>query len=865
MKIACELFTRFAIYCIMMANETERLDHKNQERYKRELRRATMPKATAKNTAFIGQGVNRYVFHTPLEAPKDIPGGLFLIRKLALDLAGIKDTESNSLEFTEKLEEYWNEQKLLSRQIKGKDASNPRSDAEFFVFWNYIPDNMPEGSTGQKKLVFLRDVMFSQYTEKLDEHTMLITDAQTFAKNGVNLPPAPYDYERQVTICRADLLKLLSKGGVLHRLQALVVFLSTASAFILERDGDEWKGLFIYLPNLYTAAYSPLEILNKHPRAHEAAMALLTADWLCHDCESDHFNLLHIARYRLSLAVHDALMLYSALLDPQKAGGKNIPPREEEWPISLEKIDTVEYSTLLNELKTIRNADTAWHHPIHVPVEIVESSSGQPWRMLASLQLDGFTLARRIMEKGIDGIRGIPLLKRGDLETFDTTEVLGALRVEQRIVEYLSNTNKKPLNIAVFGPPGSGKSFFVDEIVKGINDRSNSSGRQKIHSFTLNLSQIPSAQALSALTAAFHTIRSIEVHGEMPLLFVDEFDTGDFQWIQYFLAPMNDAQFLEGNMMHRLPRCIMLFAGGVATTFEKLSEVTRYKVPDFVSRLHGTLDTRGINPDSENDPNNMYIARRAILLQKELQKRFSIDNRFEEGLQYALLHVAEYKGGARAIRKLLAAMTDPITDLIHRECLPSDDELNQHLDVLSFKDQYEFGVKLYACAQNACPQVNEKYHELQGKHFHECEGKYLTQDYDGRNEENDRRILPGNRDGTLHLPNFLMQNGYRVSVGKGESDSLTDEASQALACFEHTRWMAIRMMDGAWFDTFKPTKTVPGADSDSNADIMKNSKRVLNKSPYFVDCETLQRMSLCSKKRKTIPHFGWIVRLLNFT
>jgi len=106
--------------------------------------------------------------------------------------------------------------------------------------------------------------------------------------------------------------------------------------------------------------------------------------------------------------------------------------------------------------------------------------------------------------------------------------------------------------------------------------------------------------------------------------FWDEFDSQQYKWLQYLLAPMQDGAFQQGELTHPIGKCIFIFAGGTSATLadfgikdpqtltarerrglsaeerEALSE--RYdgfkllKGPDFISRLHGFLNVLGPNP-----------------------------------------------------------------------------------------------------------------------------------------------------------------------------------------------------------------------------------------------------------------------------
>lgn len=793
---------------------------------------------------FFGPEIQRYIIGEEDKPITMQAGGINFIYDLILSLTEPKGSKvSRKSKVTEFTNESWYKSNRIPQfpePIKQKNNKNSKGNiGNPQIFLLCKESAIPQNETEKERLVILHDADLKQYDAVFDPHTTLVTDAQTLACLGLQIPPVPYDYERQVGACIKGLYDLDPQSPLL-KLRAIVILLSTASALILDKtvgndaESAEWNGVFVYLPNLYDTAQPPLKFLHESPRVYEAFLALLAAKWLKGDTD-DIFNLRSIARYRLSLAIHDALLLNSALIHPNGAGEKAVPALLKMYDLDLGKINAISEVDLKRILLKIRNAKKDWHHPIHVPIENLQQFAGKPWSLLGSLQLDGYTIARHIWDKKVYKIKGIPMMKMGKLRTFDAAEVSGALRMEQLMRAYLDGKETKTLNLAVFGPPGAGKSFFVNQIVQGINDKRKEK-EKTIELQPFNLSQVPVSQASSVMVNVFHIIRDISLKGKMPLLFVDEFDTENFQWIKLFLAPMQDSQFIEGTETHQLPPCIFVFAGGVTSSLDELLRTPggkEKKIPDFASRLDAALTVKGLNPDIQNDPNCMYIARRALLIKAEMEKRFS-GYKIEEGLLYALLHVSQYKGGARTISKLIAAINDPGNKYVHRLCLPADTELTQYLDVCSFQKQYEIGQVLYAEADRIACLVNTEYYRLQKEHHDKVCNTYLTQVEElGEPEKDGNKIRQGNRDGTLHLPSFLYQAGYEIAL-EASLTNMWDQAGKALesdlACMEHMRWMAIRMLNGAWFGT------------------KKIEDKEISTNPYFVDCATLRKMSVCKKE-----------------
>ena len=78
-------------------------------------------------------------------------------------------------------------------------------------------------------------------------------------------------------------------------------------------------------------------------------------------------------------------------------------------------------------------------------------------------------VARQVVVQGPAALRGVPRGQFGDLLTVDR-HVIEAFRAIRELMEQYCRLDRadQPLSIAVFGPPGSGKSFGVTQVATSL-------------------------------------------------------------------------------------------------------------------------------------------------------------------------------------------------------------------------------------------------------------------------------------------------------------------------------------------------------------------------------------------------------------
>lgn len=344
------------------------------------------------------------------------------------------------------------------------------------------------------------------------------------------------------------------------------------------------------------------------------------------------------------------------------------------------------------------------------------------WCILEELPSFVETIALNTVITGSDeALEKVPLGRYGNLVTLDRSEIESFNSIKNLVREYLfSGSVKRPLNIGVFGPPGSGKSFGVTEVVKSIDP-----GKVPGKPLEFNLSQFRSPDEL---ITAFHKIRDEALKGVVPLVFFDEFDSelnGEkLGWLKYFLSPMQDGVFRDGEVLHPLGRAVFVFAGGTRSTFEEFSEQESSRAfkdakgSDFVSRLRGFINIKGPNPvEGDLRKDRLAMIRRATVLRVLLKKHAPVifedgkKCRIDRGVLQAFIKVPFYKHGIRSMQSIVEMSSLSGRDRFEQAALPSPEQLMLHVDAEAFKKIVIREVIFSAARDNIAREIHEKYRD----------------------------------------------------------------------------------------------------------------------------------------------------------
>ncbi|MCJ7531869.1 MAG: hypothetical protein MUO64_12665 [Anaerolineales bacterium] len=483
------------------------------------------------------------------------------------------------------------------------------------------------------------------------------------------------------------------------------------------------------------------------------------------------------------------------------------------------------YDLVASEIEkpNVKFAQTDIQDPLSILYQPKDGTANLPRTRMFSIlaqqcRNDLLPLARSIVKNGPEkALSNIPLGKFGKLLTVDRNEIESYRTIAALIQEYISQEKlDKPISIAVFGAPGSGKSYGIKEIANSLSDR--------IEEITFNLAQMNSAEDLFG---AFHQVRDKALRGKIPLVFWDEFDSTlggtPLGWLRYFLAPMQDGSFLEGQLIHPIGRAIFVFAGGTCECIEefgkKLDADARIneelfravKGPDFISRLKGFINILGPNPQKGvYDP--FYIIRRAILLSAILHRLtppqfFSPTLHMDDNLLDAFLETQTYWHGVRSIESVVSMSQLSGKTRFERSCLPPISQLNLHVIGREFMAR----VQKLKFEGEALDKLTRAVHEDFCEYMQSPEKGY----HYGEKTDDDAKThsslkpfddLPPdekdqNKQNALDIPNKLARVGYVMVHARTNEPPLLFPGKDldALAEMEHIRWVKMKLaQQGNW-------------------------------------------------------------------
>ena len=452
--------------------------------------------------------------------------------------------------------------------------------------------------------------------------------------------------------------------------------------------------------------------------------------------------------------------------------------------------------------------------------------------LLQDLTGDGieYVMAKafEIVQHGMDkALKNVPMACYGKYQTADREEIERINAIKNLILQYQENKNDyRPLSIAVFGAPGSGKSFAIKQLSEELFGQTKSI-------LEFNLSQFRSPEEIHT---AFHQIRDATIRGQIPIVFWDEFDSHNLNWLKEFLAPIQDARFTAGNITHPFGKAIFVFAGGTHETFESFNSAGEDKTfkeakgPDFVSRLRGFINIKGPNPASQfagkdtgknlareqlPDEDTAHLIRRAIMLRIIIERSHPHLIKPETGMAsisssviHGFLRAGKFLHGARSLEAIV--VMSKLVNVRHYGVaqLPTKDLLQLHVtpDFLEHVQEGQMEIPLIEAVAEACHEGWRKQKEKDGyvygkeRNDDESKGKKthpLLIDYDKLSEPGKE----GNRTTARRTPAKLHEIGYEIRrINEIEKKDIVkkfpEDRFNQLVKIEHDIWLREKLIQG---------------------------------------------------------------------
>lgn len=305
----------------------------------------------------------------------------------------------------------------------------------------------------------------------------------------------------------------------------------------------------------------------------------------------------------------------------------------------------------------------------------------------------------------------VPFGRFDKLIALDRQEVESIRSIRRLVRQYAAgmrtarSRQRAPLGIGLFGPPGSGKSFAVENILRSAASSTDPLviEDQEVVIRTFDLSQIRSEEELHA---CFREVSNRCLEGKLPAVLWDEFDSPasdqKLGWLKLFLGPLQSGKYFQAGKEIPLGASIHFFAGGTSATYAAFgrgmsdSELRQQKVPDFMSRLNGYLNIIGLNCDPAGslptaDSGYSHIFRRAICL-RDFTSDYKADIYddykllIDDSLLTAFLEVEAYSHGARSMQSIIRMSALANEKRFTRSNLPSPSQLRMHTDDTDFME-----------------------------------------------------------------------------------------------------------------------------------------------------------------------------------
>jgi hypothetical protein len=193
--------------------------------------------------------------------------------------------------------------------------------------------------------------------------------------------------------------------------------------------------------------------------------------------------------------------------------------------------------------------------------------------------------------------------------TIDTSLVENILNVKEVLLKYKEDESlKRPCNILMLAPPGSGKSHFVNCLVKEV-------------ALPAVMADLSAGRPYDVITFTLNEARNFKSQDEIPLIFFDEVDS-DSSVLPSLLPLLWEGRFSATGQILNVGKCVIICAASTRELLhyqrtKNLSNSNSHsKLSDFLSRFNGgTFEIDTINEKRRLD----RLAIAAALIQKRFK------------------------------------------------------------------------------------------------------------------------------------------------------------------------------------------------------------------------------------------------------
>jgi len=246
----------------------------------------------------------------------------------------------------------------------------------------------------------------------------------------------------------------------------------------------------------------------------------------------------------------------------------------------------------------------------------------------------------------------------GPYVTLDYTHRLDIRELKNKIIDYKTDLSlKRPFNIIMIAEPGSGKSFFIKCLANSMRNIGVGSVHYNMATF----------QTVDDLVQPLDEVRNLKVVDQLPILFLDEFDSPNVTYSN-LLPLLWDGEIHLNHRDIRVGKVVIILAGSnpsIKATMEQIKTMKNkidvdendLKQVDLLSRINGgVFNIPSIDLEIESETRDRRVDKVFItltLLNQRFGRQFQL-------VPWALLHFVarmSFRYGIRSITQLIDSIS----------------------------------------------------------------------------------------------------------------------------------------------------------------------------------------------------------------